>query len=337
MTVAEMAVALRRGEPDRAISVVRSLSGAGTGGGAAAGAGSIAEAGAGEPAGAHVGGPGDDGADHAGSGVPLVILGASVGPLLRLGAGALADAAMLRRATSAHAPGHAPGQVPGAVPPPGGDAAPDRARLTRLLRYLTRHEQLRTAQGPELAVAAAELARADDPTGEAALQAWRTTLDVEAAASSLRPALRAYADLRLAEAVVLAPGGRAEATALVRDGMHVAEAGGYRALESDLRLLARRARLVIETAGDGRGEVAHDPAPPAPAPPLGLTERETEVLRLVAAGLTNREIGERLFISPKTASVHVSAILGKLGVDGRLEAALVAQQLGLVDVDPVRP
>jgi DNA-binding NarL/FixJ family response regulator len=116
-----------------------------------------------------------------------------------------------------------------------------------------------------------------------------------------------------------------------------AAAGGYRALEADLRLLARRARLVIDIPDEGSDDGRREAGTHAPAPPLGLTEREVEVLRLVAAGLTNREIGERLFISPKTASVHVSAILGKLGVDGRLEAALVAQQLGLVDGDPVRP
>ncbi len=55
------------------------------------------------------------------------------------------------------------------------------------------------------------------------------------------------------------------------------------------------------------------------------------MLRLVAAGMTNREIGERLFMSPKTASVHVSSILGKLGVPGRLDAALIAQQVGMYE------
>jgi DNA-binding NarL/FixJ family response regulator len=55
------------------------------------------------------------------------------------------------------------------------------------------------------------------------------------------------------------------------------------------------------------------------------------VLRLVAAGLTNRQIGERLFMSDKTASVHVSRILAKLGVSGRTEAAARASQLGMLD------
>ena len=70
--------------------------------------------------------------------------------------------------------------------------------------------------------------------------------------------------------------------------------------------------------GDGSGE-------------LGLTEREREVLRLVAAGRSNREIAGELFISPKTASVHVSNILGKLGVASRGEAAAKAHSLRLFD------
>ncbi len=64
--------------------------------------------------------------------------------------------------------------------------------------------------------------------------------------------------------------------------------------------------------------------------PYGLTERELEVLELVVAGHSNREIGAALFISPKTASVHVSNILAKLDVDGRVEAATMALRLGIV-------
>ena len=65
-----------------------------------------------------------------------------------------------------------------------------------------------------------------------------------------------------------------------------------------------------------------------------LTDREEEVLRLVAKGLTNRQIGERLFISGKTVSVHISNVIGKLGVSGRAEAVSVAHQRGLLDVEP---
>lgn len=66
---------------------------------------------------------------------------------------------------------------------------------------------------------------------------------------------------------------------------------------------------------------------------FGLTERETQVLRLVTRGHTNREIAERLFISHKTAGVHVSNILGKLGARGRVEATTIALRDRLVDAD----
>lgn len=62
---------------------------------------------------------------------------------------------------------------------------------------------------------------------------------------------------------------------------------------------------------------------------FGLTPREQDVHRLVAAGHTNRRIAEELYISPKTASVHVSNILAKLGVNGRGEAAALAHRLRL--------
>jgi len=74
------------------------------------------------------------------------------------------------------------------------------------------------------------------------------------------------------------------------------------------------------------------PAARAPLDPLarfGLTEREREVLPLLAAGRSNPEIGRALFISTKTVSVHVSNILAKLGVSGRVEAAAVAHRLGV--------
>jgi DNA-binding NarL/FixJ family response regulator len=70
----------------------------------------------------------------------------------------------------------------------------------------------------------------------------------------------------------------------------------------------------------------------------GLSERELEVLALVASGRTNGQIGAALFISTKTASVHVTHILDKLGVSSRTEAALVAIQSGVLDrpTDPAR-
>ena len=73
---------------------------------------------------------------------------------------------------------------------------------------------------------------------------------------------------------------------------------------------------------------------------FGLSVRERGVLAEVVAGRTNREIGERLYISDKTVGVHVGNILAKLGVSGRVEAATVALRLGLVDdlaADAKRP
>jgi non-specific serine/threonine protein kinase len=68
----------------------------------------------------------------------------------------------------------------------------------------------------------------------------------------------------------------------------------------------------------------------SPADSAGLTPREAEVLRLLMAGKSNPEIGEALFISPRTAQTHVTAILAKLGVGSRTEAAAVAVRDGLV-------
>lgn len=119
-------------------------------------------------------------------------------------------------------------------------------------------------------------------------------------------------------------GGDAErdrAVELLRQAGAVAEHLGARPLAEAVDRLARRARISLTGA---------PPAPPAdPAGALGLTSRERDVLRLVAAGRTNRQIAEELFISPKTASVHVSNILGKLGVAGRGEAAALAHRLQL--------
>ena len=90
-------------------------------------------------------------------------------------------------------------------------------------------------------------------------------------------------------------------------------------------LLARRGRLRLQEPVDE----AAMPSASSPAASLGLTQREAEVLALVAQGRTNRQIGQALSITPKTAGVHVSRILTKLGVAGRGEAAAVARRLGL--------
>ena len=98
----------------------------------------------------------------------------------------------------------------------------------------------------------------------------------------------------------------------------------------------------IEGLPAGRGccsrscDEVPDSAPQADAPGNprhGLTPRELAVLRLLGSGATNVEIGRRLYISPKTASVHVTSILRKLGVTGRVQAATVAERMGLLAPD----
>ncbi len=129
-------------------------------------------------------------------------------------------------------------------------------------------------------------------------------------------------------AALLATGGedeRARATELLRLARTVADHLGARPLSDAVAALGRRARLTLGRAA----EPAAAPEPTDPADALGLTGRERDVLRLVADGRTNRQIAQELFISPKTASVHVSNILAKLGVSGRGEAAAVAHRLAL--------
>ncbi|MBW5485199.1 helix-turn-helix transcriptional regulator [Streptomyces bambusae] len=166
----------------------------------------------------------------------------------------------------------------------------------------------------------AELLRAEGRDG---VDDWRS---VEAAVRPLeRPYLLARARHRLAEALLAAGGDRAQAGLLVRQAHAAADRLGSRRLREDLALLAQRARLPLVDAD----ETVEAEAETDPVEALGLTSRERDVLRLVAAGLSNRQIAEELFISPKTASVHVSNILAKLGVAGRGEAAALAHRLRL--------
>ncbi len=80
--------------------------------------------------------------------------------------------------------------------------------------------------------------------------------------------------------------------------------------------------MLTRDGGRAGGAAARDPL-------AGLTERELEVLRLLATGQSNKEIGAELFIAPKTASVHVSNILAKLGAASRTEAAAIAHAQGV--------
>ena len=118
--------------------------------------------------------------------------------------------------------------------------------------------------------------------------------------------------------------------------MVTADRLGAAPLRSALADLARRARLATggpgRTGQDGKstGAVPAGPAAGRQHNPLaGLTGRELEVLRLLAAGQSNKEIGAELFIATKTASVHVSNILAKLGAASRTEAAAIAHAQGV--------
>jgi DNA-binding CsgD family transcriptional regulator/tetratricopeptide (TPR) repeat protein len=123
---------------------------------------------------------------------------------------------------------------------------------------------------------------------------------------------------RLAEALVEA-GRRDEAAEVWRAGRDMASRLRAMPLVSAFDDLARRARL---DAGHGEG----DGRAWRPSRLASLTDREREVLRLLARGRSNREIGAELFITPKTASVHVSNILAKLGAASRTEAAAIAHR-----------
>jgi DNA-binding CsgD family transcriptional regulator len=165
-----------------------------------------------------------------------------------------------------------------------------------------------------LATCRAEVARA---AGADTPEAWRHAAEAWEAIGA--PYGAAYARWRAAEAVLAASGPRSAAAELLQASHREAVRLGAALLREELEGLARRARI------DLGGESAA--AGPAPLAGLGLTERELEVLSLVGEGLTNRQIGERLFISPKTAGLHVSRILSKLNVSNRTQAAEVAHRV----------
>jgi ATP/maltotriose-dependent transcriptional regulator MalT len=145
-------------------------------------------------------------------------------------------------------------------------------------------------------------------------EAWRSAFD-ELAAQPAPAHLHPYAGLRLGQHLV-AGRERAEAKDVLAVASEEAAALGSTLLTDRIAALAQRAGFVVA-------------APAAASPVAGLTPRELEVLQLVAAGRSNGEIGNALFISTKTASVHVSNILAKLGVSGRGEAAALAHRVGL--------
>lgn len=170
----------------------------------------------------------------------------------------------------------------------------------------------------------AELTRWDgrSEAGDAAdaADAWRTAADAWRGLG--RPHRVGYALLREGEALAAAGGQRRRLVEAVE--MAAAASVGHRPLADAVGELARMARIAVPG----------DAGPPQRTPVTMLTSREHAVLALVVQGRTNAEIGAVLHISPKTAGVHVSNILHKLGVQSRVQAAAIAARLGLDGAGP---
>ena len=165
-----------------------------------------------------------------------------------------------------------------------------------------------------LAHAAATVTRlggADPESWARAGALWRDLSD---------PWWEAVARVREAEAAV-STGDQARGSAALQDAQRLASGLGAEIVLAEIAAVSRRTRLSLETPDP----IAVDRAA---TNGLGLTPREAEVLARVAVGRTNRQIGDELYISEKTASVHVSNIIRKLGVTTRVDAAAIAQRLG---------
>jgi len=203
------------------------------------------------------------------------------------------------------------------------DRADARDALARARIHMDKLRAAAESGGPVeagwRAIGAAQLARArgrnDVALWRRAANAWD---DLE------RPYVAALAQWREVEALIEA-GDREAAAPVARAATKTARELGSRWLVDELESLSGRGRLDISSETRAIPAAAE----PASADPFGLTPRERQVLVLVAQGATNRQIGAELFMAEKTASVHVSRILGKLGVQTRTQAAAVAyrQQL----------
>ena len=199
-------------------------------------------------------------------------------------------------------------------------------------------EQARTpSTAAWVATGRAEAARVD---GSADPDLWSAAIDAWDAIPE--PAEAAYGRYRRAESRLRASGIKADVRGDLEAAWQTANRLGAEPLQAAIRTLAGRARVEL-----GRPDSTTMPTPAAvsseadararpstggsPAPAYGLSAREVEVLRLVAAGRSNGQIADRLFITRKTAGVHVTHILDKLGVSNRVEAAMAAARLGLLD------
>jgi ATP/maltotriose-dependent transcriptional regulator MalT len=163
------------------------------------------------------------------------------------------------------------------------------------------------------------------------VQAWERV--VVAVSQPIAPAhLKPYALFRLAQAHLEA-GDRAAADEAACASRLAASSLGAGLVVGWVDDLARRAGL--DLGADGASDSSSTTYAPSPSPNVHLTDRERQVLELIGHGMSNKQIGERLFISTKTASVHVSAILRKLGASSRTEAVYLAQHAGIAVTVPL--
>jgi ATP/maltotriose-dependent transcriptional regulator MalT len=204
------------------------------------------------------------------------------------------------------------------------EKADERAALARARIHMQRLRAAAVEGGPVerawKSSGAAELARA---RGKSDAKLWLAAArDWEAIS---RPFQHTVALWRATEAHIDA-GDRTAASETAQSALEGARRLGALWLVEELTALVQRARLGLgEPDGDGRRPESNG----AGEDPFGLTSRERQVLALVAEGATNRQIGAALFMAEKTASVHVSRILAKLGVRSRTQAAAVAHRLHL--------
>lgn len=209
--------------------------------------------------------------------------------------------------------------------------ATNAERWMTMLRALAERHRTEGGGGPFfgaiLATAEAEMSRvrgASDPA------AWADAVDQWGAVS--HPFQTACAQFRSAEAILQMNGDRTAAGSSLKEAHATAVAIGALPLREDIEALARDARVDLQPTGP-RGPDISGPGWPgldAAGTATALTPREKGVLRLVAGGHTNREIGDQLYISEKTVSVHVSNAMAKLGALSRYEAAAEAEHLGLL-------
>jgi DNA-binding NarL/FixJ family response regulator len=143
--------------------------------------------------------------------------------------------------------------------------------------------------------------------------------------------LAAYANRRESEAILAGRGSPARAVAVLRAAHRGAAHVGAAPLLSRITDLAARARIHVGEPTEPATGKAGGATEARVGDRLGLTRRETEVLHLIGRGLSNTQIAKTLYISPKTASVHVSNILRKLAVTSRVQAAAIAHRTGLTD------